>query len=213
MQKQLDRIIALPLIALLALLLWPTLAVAQISGPGSAKQPLCWPAQVPDGTGSRAVRVTRDYGQAIAWWCGQEAFGLVSSWAHTLVIPEPMPARTVDALAALWAANVVADDAIDATERTQLTQDTIIALQPLRPAEKSWSVAPNASYPTRPVYTLAPDGKLGATTLRVDVLTNGKPTPCNCATAATPADRVPRYCAIPQPKGTTPPRVAVCSFK
>ncbi len=213
MQKQLDRIIALPLMALLALLLWPTLAVAQFSSSGSASPPLCWPAQVPEGTGTRAVRVTSDYGQAIVWWCGQEAFGLVSAWAHTLVIPDQLPARTADALAALWAANVAADDAVDATERTHLKQDAWIALQPLRPAEKSWSVAPNAGYATRPVYTLAADGKLGATTLRVDVLTNGKPTPCNCATAATSADRVPRYCAIPQPKGTVPPRVALCTFK
>lgn len=172
--------------------------------------PPCWPAQV-GGSGSKAVRVTGDYGQAIMWWCGQEAVGLVASWAYTMVIPDSLPSSLTGALAAMWEANV-SNEPIDEIQRTQLKQDAIIALQPLRPAVPRWVVAPNGTFPTRPVYTLTA-GLLAATGLRVDVLTAGAPTPCGCDVASTPPDRSPRYCAIPQPAGTTPPRVAVCKLQ
>jgi hypothetical protein len=151
------------------------------------------------------VRVTGDYGHAIMWWCGQEAVGLVSSWAYTMVIPDKLPANLTEALALMWEANV-SNEPIGEIQRTQLKQDALIALQPLRPAAPRWVVAPNSSFPTRPVYAYlerpAADGTLqryvDPTTLRVAIKSaTGVPTPCDCARTRLDATATSTYCAVP----------------
>lgn len=189
--------------ALLSLLLAPTFATAQ-TFTARVPPPQCWPAQV-GGTGSKAVRVTNDYGQSIMWWCGQEAVGLVSSWAYTMVIPDKLPANLTDALKLMWEANVT-NEPIDEIQRTQLKQDALIALQPLRPTEPRWVVAPNGTFPTRPVYAYlerqAADGTVqryvDPTTLRVAIKSaTGVPTPCDCARTRLDATASSTYCAVP----------------
>lgn len=204
-------------IALLAFLLLPTFALAQTST-ARVPPPACWPAQV-GGSGSKAVRVTGDYGQAIMWWCGQEAVGLVSSWAYTMVIPDKLPANLTDALKLMWEVNV-SNEPIDEIQRAQLKQDAMIALDPLRPVAPRWIVAPNGTFPTRPVYlyteATAADGTkqrtLTATTHRVNVKNaDGTPNPCACGIVSYPASSSVTYCAVNGlPTVTGGALVAVC---
>lgn len=180
-------ITALLTLAMLAFLTLPTMLLAQTTTPAKVLPPPCWPAQV-GGTGSKAVRVTSDYGQAIMWWCSQaEAVGFVASWAYTMVIPDKLPTSLVAALSAMWEANI-SSEAIDETQRIQLKQDAIIALQPLRPAEPRWIVAPLSTNTTRPVSLYiertAADGTkqkiIEATPHRIAIKqADGTPTPCD----------------------------------
>lgn len=149
--------------------------------------PSCWPSQVPTGTGSKAVRVTSDYGQAIMWWCGQETEGIVASWAYTMNMPDKFPVSLADALKVMWELNVSADP-IDVIPRAQLKQDALIALQPLRPAAEVWKVSPFGNSTSRPVYHMV-NNVWTLTSLRAPV---GALCDCNVTRTTTV-----KYCKVP----------------
>jgi hypothetical protein len=180
-------------------------AAAQDAAGSIATPPPCWPAQV-GGTGTAAVRVTSDYGQAIMWWCGQEAYGIVSAWAYTLKIPDAMPRDLLGAVAALWNANVLEEFATP--ERDALKAAARAELLPLRPPPEVWVVAPNWTFYTRPGYLLEA-GALKTTSVRVPVLTDGKPTPCDLARGKL-VNGSTTYGAVPQPPELAGVLVAVC---
>lgn len=214
--RRVEALVCLMAAALLALLMLPTVAVANTA---RVAPPACWPAQV-GGTGSKAVRVTSDYGQAIVWWCGQEQAGIVASWAYTMMIPDSLPSSLTGALAALWEANVVeAVPEEDRIPRRQLEQDAYIALQSLRPTAPRWLVAPNGVILTRPAYAYtertAADGTkqivLDPAPVRATV---GKV--CDCAALKYAPGSV-TYCLIPPASltaaTTVPKPVAVCRLQ
>lgn len=184
----------------------------------------CLPSQVPTGTGTKAIMVDNEWGRCFRWWCPKPGAdydheGFCSPWSYTLKIPDVMPSNTADAIRAIWNENVLDLTPTDPLE-IQLRQDSWIQLQPTKPAAPRWAVAPNSSFPTRPVYWLeVRQTATGSQTVlnpsasgeRVPVLTDGKPTPCDCLKASSGIS--PRYCAIPQAAGTTPVRVAVCRLQ
>lgn len=204
--------------ALLALLMSPVVMAQTFEA--RVPPPQCWPSQV-GGSGSKAVRVTSDYGQALMWWCGQERVGIVSAWAYTMNIPDKLPASLTEALKLMWEANV-SNESIDPTERTLLSQDAAIALEPFRPVAPRWLVAPNSTSTTRPVYnyterTIADGSKqivLDPSTLRATV---GQA--CDCAALKHVPGSV-TYCQIPAAALTpataipsVPKPVAVCRLQ